>query len=64
MTSPEHNVADALRVVALRLEEALERGRRSKDFDANDLLQTLLAVADCLDPQTTDAEARPETLPY
>lgn len=64
MTNPEQNVADALRVVALRLEEALERGRRSKDFDANDLLQTLLSVADCLDPPTAEAETRPETLPY
>ena len=64
MTYPEQNVADALRVVALRLEEALERGRRSKDFDANDLLQTLLSVADCLDPPTTEVETRPETLPF
>lgn len=29
MTNPEHKLADALRVVALRLENALEEGRRS-----------------------------------
>lgn len=46
----EQNIADALRVVALRLEEAIERGRRSNRIDANDLLETLLALADQLDP--------------
>ena len=54
--TPEQNVADAFRVVALRLEEALERGRRANRIDANDLLETLLAVADRLDPPV-----RPET---
>lgn len=38
MTNPEHKIADALRVVALRLENALEEGRRSTRIDANDLL--------------------------
>lgn len=50
MTNPEFKIADALRVVALRLEDALERGRRSTRIDANDLLETLLAIADQLDP--------------
>jgi hypothetical protein len=50
MTTPEFKIADALRVVALRLENALEEGRRSNRIDANDLLETLLAVADQLDP--------------
>ena len=48
--TPEQRVADACRVVALRLEEALERGRRSAHIDAEDLRETLLAVADELDP--------------
>jgi hypothetical protein len=48
--TPEQNIADALRVVALRLEEAIERGKRSNRIDANDLLETLLALADQLDP--------------
>jgi len=34
----EQKMADAVRVVAPRLEEALERGRRSTRIDANDLL--------------------------
>ena len=49
MTNPEHKIADALRVVALRLENALEEGHRSTRIDAHDLLETLLAVADQLD---------------
>ena len=48
--TPEQNVADAFRVVALRLEEAIERGHRSNQIDASDLLETLLAIADQLDP--------------
>ena len=48
--TPEQKVADAFRVVAMRLEDALERGRRSTSIDANDLLETLLSVADQLDP--------------
>ena len=48
--TPEQKMADAVRVVALRLEEALERGRRSTRIDANDLLEALLAIADEIDP--------------
>jgi len=48
--TPEQKLADAVRVVALRLEEALEPGRRSTRIDANDLLETLLAIADEIDP--------------
>ena len=59
----EHKVADAVRVVALRLEEALERGRRSTRLDANDLLETLLAVADELDPPLANRVAPPEACP-
>lgn len=55
MTNPEHKLADALRVVALRLENTLEEGRRSTRIDANDLLETLLAVADQLDPPISEA---------
>ena len=51
MTTPEQKMADALRLVGLRLEEALESGRRSTRLTANDLLETLLAVADEIDPQ-------------
>lgn len=56
MTNPTHQIADALRLVALRLENALEEGRRSNRIDANDLLETLLAVADQLDPPVPESE--------
>jgi hypothetical protein len=54
MTS-EQKIADACRTVALRLERALEEGRRSRRIDAEDLRETLLAVADELDPQVRDS---------
>lgn len=54
MPNPEHNIADAFRAVALRLETALEEGRRTTRIDANDLLETLLAVADHLDPPVAE----------
>lgn len=46
----EQKVADAFRVVALKLEDAIERGRNLKFVDANDLLETLVSIADQLDP--------------
>ena len=55
----EQKLADALRVVALRLEEAIERGKRSNHIDANDLLETLLAVADQLDPPVGEPVSSP-----
>lgn len=59
----EQKIADAFRVVALRLEDAIERGRRSNRIDANDLLETLLSVADQLDPAVRDDAAEPEVTP-
>jgi hypothetical protein len=47
--SPPYLIADAFRLVALRLEQAIESGRRSKQIDAEDLRETLLAIADILD---------------
>jgi hypothetical protein len=55
----EQKLADALRVVALRLEEAIERGKRSSRIDANDLRETLLAVADQLDPPVGEPVSSP-----
>ena len=49
-TPPEYAVADALRKVAMRLEIAIDERRCSRRLDATDLLETLLAVADELDP--------------
>ncbi len=54
MTTPEHRMADALRVVALRLEHAMESGHHSSRIDAHDLVETLLAVAEELDPATPE----------
>ena len=50
----EQRIADAFRNVALRLEIALDEGRRSNQIDAEDLRETLLALADELDPPTAD----------
>ncbi len=54
MTSPTHQIADALRVVDLRLELAMEEEGRSSHIDAYDILETLLAVADQLDPPVAE----------
>lgn len=54
-TTSEQRIADALRDVALRLEHALDSGRRSQRLTAEDLLQTLLSVADELDPPIREA---------
>ena len=58
MTTAEHKIADAFRAVALRLENALEAGRRSTRIDAHDLLETLLAIADQLDPPLAETSAQ------
>ncbi len=47
----EERIADAFRQVAIKLETAIDQGHRSTTIDANDLLETMLAVADELDPQ-------------
>ncbi|HBN78460.1 MAG TPA: hypothetical protein DD473_22145 [Planctomycetaceae bacterium] len=62
-TSPhtsEERIADVLRLVASRLELAVDSGRRSMRIDANDLLETLLAVADELDPPIPEFGPEPE----
>lgn len=46
---PNHRVADALRKVALRLEEAFETGEVNR-IDAGQLAQILLSIAEELDP--------------
>jgi hypothetical protein len=54
--TPEQKVADALRMVALRFEDAIERGYRQNTIDADDLLETLTSVADRLDPPLAPAD--------
>ena len=46
---PNHRVADAMRKVALRLEDAFETGEVNR-IDAGQLAQILLSIAEELDP--------------
>jgi hypothetical protein len=55
---PEYRVADALRKVARRLDEELGEGLRSWKIDAEDLLETVPAVADDLDPPLPKTKRR------
>lgn len=48
--SAEHKIAEALRTVALRLEHAVESGHRDTSLDANDLIETLVSIADAVVP--------------
>jgi hypothetical protein len=50
----EERVADACRTIGLKLELAIEEGHRSSALDAGDLLETLYAIADQLDPPLVD----------
>lgn len=43
-------VADAIRKVTTRMQAALDAGQRSRQIDAEDLIDVLLAIADQLDP--------------
>ena len=45
-----HEIADAIRKVTVRMQQALDEGRRSRMLDAQDLIDILLAIADELDP--------------
>lgn len=58
--SSQQEVADAFRMVAMRLEDAIERGRRPNQITAADLLETMLAIADRLDPPVAE---QPESEP-
>jgi hypothetical protein len=53
----EQRIAEAFRLTALKLEDAIERGKHSGKIDAEDLLQTLLSIADDLDPPVLNAVA-------
>jgi hypothetical protein len=54
-------VADALRVVGARMQQAIDAGQRSRTIDADDLVEVLLAVADELDPPVRGAADSAET---
>ena len=55
-----HELAEAIREVTVRMQEALDEGRCSLTLDANDLIDILLASADELDPPWPQEEKRPE----
>jgi len=43
-------VADAIRMVTAKVQQAIDEGYRSRAIDADDLVEVLLAIADELDP--------------
>ena len=45
-----NRLVDVMRDVAAALEREVEEGRRAAQIDAHDLIETLLAIADRLDP--------------
>jgi hypothetical protein len=51
-------IADALRAVGARMQQAIDAGQRPRAIDANDLVEMLLAVADELDPPVRGAADR------
>jgi len=64
-----NQVADAIRKVTAKMQAALDAGQRSRQIDAEDLIDVLLAIADQLDlpfggqpPKTTYARSYDETL--
>jgi hypothetical protein len=48
-------IADALRAVGARMQQAIDAGQRSVTVDAEDLIEVLLALADELDPPASGA---------
>jgi hypothetical protein len=60
-SDPTHRVADAIRLATLRLERAFEAGEVAH-IDASQLAETLLTIADELDPPLPrGGDARPVT---
>jgi hypothetical protein len=51
-------VADALRAVGARMQQAIDSGGRPRHIDADDLVEALLALADELDPPVRGATNR------
>jgi len=45
-----NQLADAIREVTAQMQAALDAGQRSRQIDAEDLIEVLLAIADQLDP--------------
>ena len=45
-----HKIADAIREVTACVQKAVDDGSRSRQIDADDLVEVLLSIADRLDP--------------
>jgi hypothetical protein len=54
MTNLNHPLADAIREVTIAVQKAIDDGHRSREIDADDLVEVLLSIADCLDPPITE----------
>lgn len=52
-------VADALRAVGARMQQAIDAGQRPRTIDADDLFEVLLALADELDPPVRGTDGAP-----
>lgn len=48
--NPNHQLADAIRNVTIAVQRAIDDGQRSRQIDADDLVEVLLSIADELDP--------------
>ena len=57
-----HDIADAIRDVTAKLVKDLDERRRRSHFDAHDLVEILLAIADRIDPPL-DPEVQTPTRP-
>jgi hypothetical protein len=51
-------IADALRAVGARMQQAIDAGQRPRSIDADDLVELLLTLAYELDPPTRGAASR------
>ena len=54
-------IAEALRAVGARMQQAVDAGQRPRHIDADDLVDVLLALADELDPPVRGANAAEES---
>ena len=55
-----HEIVDAIREVTACVQRAIEDGHRSREIDADDLVEVLLAIADRLVPPLANVEACPQ----
>ena len=54
MTTPQKHLADVIRDVTVAMQQAIDSGQRSREINADDLIEILLSVADRLDPPMSE----------